>query len=343
MVIFNYSEKQISAKIVYYGPGLGGKTTSLSYLHDILDPKDRGEMLSLATDADRTLYFDFLPVSLGKINDILNIKLQLYTVPGQIRYNNTRRVVLSGADAIVFVADSQKERYDANIESYKNMKINLLSNQINPDSIPIVIQYNKRDLPNLISIEELEKTLNERNVPHFPTIATTGVGVIEAFHEIGTLLIKHIAQKYKVKIQSLKDDTFNVKEIPQENTEKFQKLVEQDDDTDNKPIPMSLDLTKDDDFDFGAIDDKLEEENDGYSDISAYPSAYHSEDPELISDDTDGINDSINENEDYTLFPPKDGNLSSVLDKLIDDSIDIIKRQSEILDTLLNISKQIKK
>lgn len=324
MVIFNYSEKQISAKIVYYGPGLGGKTTSLAYIHDILDDKDRGEMLSLATDADRTLYFDYLPVSIGKINDILNIKLQLYTVPGQIRYNNTRRVVLGGADAIVFVADSQQERFDANIESYNNMKINLLANKLNPENIPLVIQYNKRDLPNLVSVEELNKAINERNVPHYPTIATTGVGVLEAFHEIGNLLFRHISEKYKVKIQNLTEDVFNVKEVSKENSERFQELKNTED------IPMSLDLTQDDGFDFDNLnDDIINEDSNVYDDMSAYPSAYSKDQYESVIEMEDA--------ESTKKDPVKDA-----VEKLIKDSTDIIRKQSEILDALHLISNKLK-
>ena len=160
MALFNYATKEITIKIVYYGPGLSGKTTNLQYLHSIFDPAKRGKLLSLATEADRTLFFDFLPIELGKISDF-SIRFQLYTVPGQVRYNATRKLVLKGADAIVFVADSQREMSEQNIESLKNMRENLIANNINPDDIPVIFQFNKRDLTNILSIDELNKDLNE--------------------------------------------------------------------------------------------------------------------------------------------------------------------------------------
>jgi len=160
MALFNYSTKEIVIKIVYYGPGLSGKTTNLQYLHSMLNPQTRGKLLSLSTEADRTLFFDFLPVDLGKLNDF-SIRFQLYTVPGQVRYNATRKLVLRGADAVVFVADSQREMREQNIESLKNMRENLLSNNIKPEEIPVIFQYNKRDLPNILSVDELNKDLND--------------------------------------------------------------------------------------------------------------------------------------------------------------------------------------
>ncbi len=350
MVIFNYSEKQISAKIVYYGPGLGGKTTSLSYIHDILDEKDRGEMLSLATDADRTLYFDYLPVSLGKINEILNIKLQLYTVPGQIRYNNTRRVVLSGADAIVFVADSQTERYDANIESYKNMKINLLANHINPDAIPIVLQYNKRDLSNLIPVEELEATINERKVPYYPSVAITGVGVIEAFHEIGVLLLHHIAEKYKVKIQTLTEDVFSVKEVSKENTERFEELKKKDEKKKEEEkkkedeIPVTLDLTQDEDFDFGELDQDMDQDieeasSENYGDMSIFPAPQNDLDHTGVEGgESSGIYSEYSSADEIELSKIRDD-----IEQLVSDNAKILKNQSEILNLLNDLSKKLNK
>jgi signal recognition particle receptor subunit beta len=145
MALFNYATKEITLKIVYYGPGLSGKTTNIQHLHAALNPETKGKLLSLATESYRTLFFDFLPVELGKIKDF-SIRFQLYTVPGQVRYNATRKVVLKGADAVVFVADSQRDMKDQNIESLENMRENLISNNINPDEIPVVLQYNKRDL-----------------------------------------------------------------------------------------------------------------------------------------------------------------------------------------------------
>ncbi len=201
MALFNYASKEITIKIVYYGPGLSGKTTNLQYLHSIFDPSKRGKLISLATEADRTLFFDFLPVELGKISDFA-IRFQLYTVPGQVRYNATRKLVLKGADAVVFVADSQKEMRDQNLESWRNMRENLLSNNINPDDIPIMLQYNKRDLSNIATVEELNGDLNDQGRYEFrEAVAVNGTGVEETYQRITQLVLKGIAEKHKIAIQ----------------------------------------------------------------------------------------------------------------------------------------------
>lgn len=205
MALFNYATKEITIKIVYYGPGLSGKTTNLQHLHSIFDPTKRGKLLSLATEADRTLFFDFLPVELGKIHDF-SIRFQLYTVPGQVRYNATRKLVLKGADAIVFVADSQREMREQNIESLQNMNDNLLANNINPDDIPVVLQYNKRDLSNILSVQEMNGYLNENNKYDFrEAIALSGDGVEDTFQHITRLVIEGISKKHKIEVQSAKD------------------------------------------------------------------------------------------------------------------------------------------
>ncbi|MBI4688878.1 MAG: GTPase domain-containing protein [Nitrospirae bacterium] len=200
MALFNYATKEITLKIVYYGPGLSGKTTNLQQLHSILDPEKTGKLLSLATETDRTLFFDFLPIELGKIRDF-TIRFQLYTVPGQVKYNATRKVVLKGADAVVFVADSQRESREANIESFTNMRENLLTNNINPDDMPIVLQYNKRDLPDILQIAELNKDLNIEDYVYFEAEAVNGKGVQETFQTASKLLIKDIARKHNLEIQ----------------------------------------------------------------------------------------------------------------------------------------------
>lgn len=201
MALFNYASKEITIKIVYYGPGLSGKTTNLQYLHSILDPKTKGKLLSLATEADRTLFFDFLPVELGKIRDF-SIRFQLYTVPGQVRYDATRKLVLRGADAIVFVVDSQREMREQNIESLNNMHENLIANNINPDDIPLILQYNKRDLSNVLSIDELNKDLNEnRKYEYTESIAIDGTGVEDTFQNITKIALKDIAKRHMIKVQ----------------------------------------------------------------------------------------------------------------------------------------------
>ncbi len=201
MALFNYATKEITLKIVYYGPGLSGKTTNIEYLHSTFDPKRRGKLLSLSTEADRTLFFDFLPIEIGKIKDF-SIRFQLYTVPGQVRYNSTRKLVLRGADAVVFVADSQKEMRDANTESWENMKENLIENDLDIEEIPVVFQFNKRDLPNVLSIDELNKALNTRGYNHFESVAIKGNGVQEAFQAITKQLIKNIAKKHRIDIET---------------------------------------------------------------------------------------------------------------------------------------------
>jgi signal recognition particle receptor subunit beta len=217
MSLFNYVTKEITIKIVYYGPGLSGKTTNLQYLHSVHDSKTRGKLLSLATETDRTLFFDFLPIELGKIRDF-SIRFQLYTVPGQVRYNATRKLVLRGADAIVFVADSQQEMKEQNIESLKNMRENLIANNINPDGIPLILQYNKRDLQGILSIAELNKDLNEdRKYEYEESIAIDGTGVKETFQHITALAIKDISEKYSVKLKpSEESDEIIEAEIPPE-------------------------------------------------------------------------------------------------------------------------------
>jgi mutual gliding-motility protein MglA len=201
MALFNYATKEITIKVVYYGPGLSGKTTNLQHLHSVFEPAKRGKLLSLATESDRTLFFDFLPIHLGKISDF-SIRFQLYTVPGQVRYNATRKLVLKGADAIVFVADSQREMSDQNIESLTNMRENLTANNINPDDIPIILQYNKRDLVNILSIDQLNKELNENGkYDSIEAIALEGTGVEETFQRITRLVIKGISEKHKIKVQ----------------------------------------------------------------------------------------------------------------------------------------------
>jgi signal recognition particle receptor subunit beta len=204
MALFNYATKEITLKIVYYGPGLSGKTTNLQHLHSVLNPENKGRLLSLSTEADRTLFFDFLPVELGRIRDF-SIRFQLYTVPGQVRYNATRKVVLKGADAVVFVADSQRDMKEQNVESFENMRENLLANNINPDEVPVILQYNKRDLGNVASVEELNSDLNMRQYPIIEASAISGTGVEDSFRLVTRLLLKHISKKHQIEIQSPKE------------------------------------------------------------------------------------------------------------------------------------------
>ncbi len=184
MALINYASREINSKVVYYGPGLGGKTTNLKYIYTKLNPSIKGKMISLATELDRTLFFDFLPVDLGTIKGF-KTRFHLYTVPGQVFYNASRKLILKGADGIIFVADSQIERFDENIESFQNMEDNLNTYNLSLEKIPLIVQYNKRDLPNITSVEELQKALNPLNkYPYFEAVASQGIGVFETLKEI---------------------------------------------------------------------------------------------------------------------------------------------------------------
>jgi signal recognition particle receptor subunit beta len=194
MSSINLHTEEISIKVVYYGPGLGGKTTSLQFMHRALRPDNRGQLISLATGIDRTLYFDFLPVKLPKLKGFA-IRMSLYTVPGQVHYNATRKLVLQGADGVVFVADSQPGRADANIESMENLAENLRGHGMNPDTVPLVIQYNKRDLPGVLSVGEMEADLNHRGVPAFETCAVTGKGIFDSLKTITKLVLADLKRK----------------------------------------------------------------------------------------------------------------------------------------------------
>jgi signal recognition particle receptor subunit beta len=188
MVSINYATREVTCKIVYYGPGLSGKTTNLQYIHDKVPSGTKGKMISLATEADRTLYFDFLPINLGKISGFA-AKFQLYTVPGQVYYNATRKLVLRGADGLVFVADSQADKMDENIESLSNMKENLAEYGYDVNEMPVVIQYNKRDLPNILSVEEMDAKLNYYGWKSFEGEAVNGVGVFDTLKMIIKLVL----------------------------------------------------------------------------------------------------------------------------------------------------------
>src|SRR5712691_125712 len=202
MVLFNHATREMTAKIVYYGPGLCGKTTNLMVIFDKLDPKQKGKMLSLATKTDRTLFFDLLPVDIGKVG-AFNLKMQLYTVPGQVFYNETRKLVLKGADAVVFVADSQPSMVDSTRESFANLMENLKENQIDPDDTPIVIQYNKRDIPGVLPIEKLQEALGLEGYPFTEAAAIKGEGVMETFKLVSKITAKHLYNRLKGKAEPI--------------------------------------------------------------------------------------------------------------------------------------------
>lgn len=192
MVSINYSSREVCCKIVYYGPGLSGKTTNLQYVHAKVPGNTRGNLISLATEADRTLYFDFLPINIGTINGFA-AKFQLYTVPGQVYYNATRKLVLRGVDGVVFVADSQPDKMDENIDSLANLEENLREYGYELKDMPFVIQYNKRDLPGVMSTAEMDAKLNPTGVPTFEGSATLGNGVFDTLK----MIIKLVLDKAK--------------------------------------------------------------------------------------------------------------------------------------------------
>lgn len=188
MSFINYSSREINCKIVYYGPGLCGKTTNLQFIYKKTRPEAKGKMITLATETERTLFFDFLPLSLGDIKGF-KTRFHLYTVPGQIFYDASRKLILKGVDGIVFVADSQIERMDANIESFENMHINLEEQGYNLSNIPHVIQYNKRDLSGAVPLAEMKKVLNAAGVPDFEAVASEGTGVFETLKAIVKMVL----------------------------------------------------------------------------------------------------------------------------------------------------------
>jgi hypothetical protein len=188
MSFINYASREINCKIVYYGPGLCGKTTNLQYVYQKTATEAKGKMISLATETERTLFFDFLPLSLGEIRGF-KTRFHLYTVPGQVFYDASRKLILKGVDGVVFVADSQEERYDANIESLDNLRFNLQEQGYDLDKLPFIIQYNKRDLPNVMPVDELRKDLNLTGVPDFEACAATGEGVFETLKAVAKLIL----------------------------------------------------------------------------------------------------------------------------------------------------------
>jgi signal recognition particle receptor subunit beta len=195
MSLVNYSTREITSKIVYYGPGRSGKTTNLQYVHGQVPEERRGRMVSLATETDRTLFFDFLPLELGTISGF-QTRFQLYTVPGQVYYDATRKLVLQGADGVVFVADSQRAQAQENVESFRNLQVNLLEQGVDPRTIPIVLQYNKRDLPDVMSVEEMDDLLNYRDLPRFRAEALGGIGVFDTLKGISELVLRRLSQRF---------------------------------------------------------------------------------------------------------------------------------------------------
>ena len=200
MSLVNHATREITCKIVYYGPGRSGKTSNLQYVHANVPEERKGPMVSLATETDRTLFFDFLPLDLGSVAGY-RTRLQLYTVPGQVYYNATRKLVLRGADGVVFVADSQREQAEENVESFRNLYENLLENGFGLRDLPLALQYNKRDLPGVMSLEEMEDLLNFRGLPAYSAVAVTGEGVFDTLRGISELVLRSLSRKFRQELK----------------------------------------------------------------------------------------------------------------------------------------------
>jgi signal recognition particle receptor subunit beta len=194
MSFINYASREINCKIVYYGPGLGGKTTNLQYVYEKTNPTNKGQLISLATETDRTLFFDFLPLDLGNVRGF-RTRFHLYTVPGQVFYDASRKLILKGVDGVVFVADSQAARMDANVESLENLKVNLRENGFDLMTIPYALQFNKRDLPSALPVDEMYRLLNVKGEPTFEAVATVGTGVFETLKAVAKLVLQELSKK----------------------------------------------------------------------------------------------------------------------------------------------------
>ncbi len=192
MSLINYASREINCKIVYYGTGLGGKTTNLEYVYSKVNPEEKGKMISLATETERTLFFDFLPIDLGEVKGF-KTRFHLYTVPGQVYYNASRKLILKGVDGVIFVADSQAERMEANIEAMHNLYENLESYGYDLTNIPFAMQYNKRDLPNAMSMGDLRSQLNPMGVPDFEGVAIEGQGVFETLGSVSKMVVQALS------------------------------------------------------------------------------------------------------------------------------------------------------
>jgi hypothetical protein len=194
MTFINYAAKEINCKIVYYGPGLGGKTTNLQYIYNKTAPDAKGKMISLATETDRTLFFDFLPLDLGTIRGF-STRFHLYTVPGQVFYDASRKLILKGVDGVVFVSDSQEERMEANIESIRNLDANLKEHGFDLAELPYALQFNKRDLPTAVRVDQMYRMLNFKREPTFEAVATTGHGVFDTLKSVAKQILIELRKR----------------------------------------------------------------------------------------------------------------------------------------------------
>ena len=194
MSFINYAAREINVKIVFYGPGLGGKTTNLQYIYERSNPHQKGKLISLATETDRTLFFDFLPLDLGSVRGF-KTRFHLYTVPGQVFYDASRKLILKGVDGVIFVADSQEARMDANVESLRNLELNLKENGFDLKAIPYVLQFNKRDLPTAVAVDTMYRLLNFKGEPTFEAVAVRGMGVFETLKAAAKQVLYDLKRK----------------------------------------------------------------------------------------------------------------------------------------------------
>jgi mutual gliding-motility protein MglA len=193
MTFINYASREINCKIVYYGPGLCGKTTNLQWIYDKTNPNAKGKLISLATETDRTLFFDFLPLELGTVRGF-KTRFHLYTVPGQVFYDASRKLILKGVDGVIFVADSQLERMDANVEAIENLETNLKAQGYDLKTMSYVLQLNKRDLPNVGSVDEMVKLMRRKGEPVFEAVAAKGIGVFETLKGVAKLVLQELTK-----------------------------------------------------------------------------------------------------------------------------------------------------
>ncbi len=194
MTFINYASREINCKIVYYGPGLCGKTTNLQFIYEKTNPNAKGKLISLATETDRTLFFDFLPLDLGAVRGF-KTRFHLYTVPGQVFYDASRKLILKGVDGVVFVADSQEARMDANEESLRNLEDNLMENGFDLKNVPFVLQFNKRDLPSAVLVDDMYRLLNFKSEPTFEAVATKGIGVFETLKAVAKQVLYELRNR----------------------------------------------------------------------------------------------------------------------------------------------------
>jgi len=309
MAFVNYNNKEITVKIVYYGPALSGKTTCLRNIYSSQSLDKKGKLITLDTDGDRTLFFDFLPIELGKIGDY-SVKVQLYTVPGQVAYDTTRKLVLQGADGIVYVADSQVIMREQNIESYNNLVKNMKLNNLSDKNIPIILHFNKRDLADVLTIDELNDILNKDNKPFFPTIATKGENVIEGLHAIMKMVIINLKNKLTI-FQKDKTVMFSKEEI----------TAATEVEVDNESIEN--DIVEKEENDIFELDENVNIEDDSKKD-----EIFSLDDVDIISD----VNEAVSNVPDVVLT-----------EEIVEEKPKIKQKKNIELNKTIDLNKQVTK